>query len=329
VSYKIDRKYFLKERHKAYEAAETPECKHERCSACGVCDFDSMKNLLAEPASSAKPAFAASLLQGVASSTVRLRYAKRERVRFISHLDVLRELERSLRRADLPIVYSEGFSPRPKLSAGPPLALGWTSEAEWIDVELAGDWSEEDRLAGLVDLLNASSAPGITFQSAAVMPPSTGSLVAEIVESAYRASFPSPPFAYSAGELDQAVQRFLAAPEVVVQRTRKRRTQEVDIRPLVHDLWTTEDGCIGLRLATASSGSVKPTEVLQAALGLDQALVPLIRIHKFAATVLAGDPPDAHALAAVGVSSIEQGNIDYGLEPAGNASGHSGGPPIS
>ena len=140
VSYKIDRAYFLKERHKAYAAGETDECKHIRCTACGVCDFEAMRNLLAEPPAGPRPDPATGLLQGGPSTKVRLRYQKGEAVQFISHLDVLRELERSLRRAEVPVLYTEGFSPRPKLSAGAPLALGWTSASEWIDLDLAGQW---------------------------------------------------------------------------------------------------------------------------------------------------------------------------------------------
>ncbi len=71
VSFKIDRDYFLKERHKAYAAGETVECKDVRCSACGVCDFDSLKNVLAEPGDTAAPSDPPSMLQGVPATTVR------------------------------------------------------------------------------------------------------------------------------------------------------------------------------------------------------------------------------------------------------------------
>ncbi len=324
VSYKIDRKYFLKERHKAYAAGETDECKHVRCSACGVCDFESMKNLLAAPVTSAKPEWAGGLLQAVPSTTVRLQFRKTDIVRFISHLDVLRELERTLRRAEVPIVYTEGFSPRPKLSAGPPLALGWTSDAEWIDVELAGDW-DRARLGNLVERLTGCSAPGVEFVMAAAMPPNTPSLVSSITASYYLARFPDPPFTYRRERLDEAVTRFLAEPSVTVQRRRKHRTQPVDIRPLVHEAWVTADGEVGLSLATASNGSVKPTEVFRSALDLDEASVPLIRIHKYAATLVTGETPVAEAVVAVQVGSIEKGNIDHGHELARNASGHTRG----
>ncbi|MCZ6917345.1 MAG: TIGR03960 family B12-binding radical SAM protein [Gemmatimonadetes bacterium] len=323
TTYKIDRKYFLKERHKAYEVGLTPECKHERCSACGVCDFDALKNVLAGPVTSETPDRVPGLLQGVPGTSVRLRYGKGENVRFLSHLDLLRELERTFRRAELPMIYTEGFSPRPKLSAGPPLALGWTSDAEWIDVQLAGEWPQA-RLESLLGSLNACSAAGVDFVLAAAMPPKVTSLVADITTSVYVARFPSPPFDTQLGDLEQAVSAFLAAPSVAIQRVRKGRSKEVDIRPLVHELAVIAYDQVVLTLATGSDGSVKPTEVLQAALGLDESRVPLITIHKVTSTVSSGEEPAAEAVEVVQVKSVEKGNIDY-IELTRNACGHSGG----
>jgi radical SAM family uncharacterized protein/radical SAM-linked protein len=318
VSFKIDRAYFLKERHKAYEAAETAECKDVRCSACGVCDFDAMKNVLAAPATDTSPVPAQSLLQGVPATRVRLRYTKDERVRFISHLDLLRELERTFRRAELAVVYSEGFSPRPRVSSGPPLPLGWTSDAEWIDVDLAGEWSETD-LAALLESLNGLAAPGVEFELAAAMPSGVASLAAEIASGTYVARFPSPPFALSFGQLERQADAFLAAATVSIERTRKRGTQQIDIRPLVREFTVVGDHEVILSVAAGSSGSVKPTEVLQWALGLEADQVPLIRIHKTMATLASGASPEAGAVAMIEVARREKGNLDYSYQPAGNA----------
>jgi radical SAM family uncharacterized protein/radical SAM-linked protein len=324
VSYKIDRGYFQKERHKAYDAGLTDECKDVRCSSCGVCDFAALRNLLAAPVVSAKPEPAQGLLQGVPGTTVRLKYAKGELLRFISHLDLLRELERTLRRADVPVLYSEGFSPRPKISAGPPLALGWMSDSEWIDVELAGDWPQE-RLAGLLDDLNTHSASGIEFLKAAAMPPKSASLVAAIEESSYLARFPRPPFETSLGMLTEASAAFMAAASVVITRESKRRRREVDIRPLVDELAVVADDEVVLRVTTASDQSVKPTEVLAAALDMERQLVPLIQIHKLEATVASGDCPTTGSLARAEVTSFETRDIDFSTWPARDARGHNGG----
>ncbi|MFH1287629.1 MAG: TIGR03936 family radical SAM-associated protein [bacterium] len=70
------------------------------------------------------------------TSSVRLRFRKEGLVRFISHLDWTRSILRGMARADVPFVYTQGFSPRPKISFGPPLSLGWESETELIEIEV-------------------------------------------------------------------------------------------------------------------------------------------------------------------------------------------------
>jgi radical SAM-linked protein len=75
-------------------------------------------------------------LRGDAGFPVRLRFSKRGPVRFISHRDVARAFERAFRIAELPLAFSSGFSPHPKVSFGPALAVGYESDAEYLDLEL-------------------------------------------------------------------------------------------------------------------------------------------------------------------------------------------------
>ena len=323
VSYGIDRSYFLKERHKAYRAGETDECKHVRCTACGVCDFDSLKNLLAAEVTTEKPAPAQGLLKGVPTRTVRLGYSKQERLRFISHLDLLREIERSLRRSDVPIAYSEGYSPRPRIAAGPSLSLGWTSAAEWVDLELVGDWSVE-RLHGLISDLNRNTVDGINFHVAALMPASTPSLSASIERSTYVATVLPHLFDTGLGELETAVTHFLDRESVVIERTRKGRTKLVDLRPLVHELSVLSATDILLTVSTGARGSAKPTEVLGEVLGIDEARLPLIIVHKLSATDASGSSPVSGAEALAGDIEFEKGNIDQ-WGAARDTCGHPGG----
>jgi radical SAM family uncharacterized protein/radical SAM-linked protein len=328
VSYAIDRSYFRKERKKAYQAGVTAECKNVRCSACGVCDFQALHNILAAPATKPVSQQAPAVLQGVPGTTVRLRYSKGEAVRFISHLDLMRELERTLRRARVPVLYSEGYAPRPRMSAGPPLALGWTSDSEWIDLELAGEWPA-GRLTQLLDDLNSRAATGIAFTMAAAMPGKCSSLVVTIERSGYLARLLRPPFETTLGTLTEAAETFMAAPSVIVTRERKKRRSEVDIRPLVHEFAVVGQDEVVLHITTASGQVVKPTEVLQAALGLDRSQVPLIRIHKFETTLASGDCPTTGALARAEVHGFEERNTDYCTQPARNARGDIGGRPPS
>ena len=70
-------------------------------------------------------------------ATARMKFSKGEEVKYISHLDLQRTFQRALRRADIQIAYSQGFNPHPKLSFAMALAVGMTSEGEYVDVELA------------------------------------------------------------------------------------------------------------------------------------------------------------------------------------------------
>src|SRR6478752_7480540 len=96
-------------------------------------------------------------MRGGAHNPVRLRYTKRGKVRWISHRDVARALERAFRITKLPLAFTEGFSPRPKVSFGLALSTGHESEAEYVDIVLA----EDVDLDALADRLNSGLPEGI------------------------------------------------------------------------------------------------------------------------------------------------------------------------
>jgi len=348
VSYGIERAYFLKERRKGYEAEETPECKTVRCSACGVCDFQALHNLLAPPPTQrtedvrtedGAPAHRASSVRHVACvgapsdsapphgarSSVRVRYAKRAPLRFVGHLEILGELDRVLRRARVPVLYSEGFSARPRVSAGAPLATGWISESEWLDLEVSGAW-DAPRLAGLLDDLNRHAAAGLVFRAAGILPGKGTSLMASVERSTYRATFPQPPFEWSFADLDVGCRTFLARAEAPYARERHGRTSQMDLRPLVYGLAAQSAASVVAEVRTASDGSVKPTEVLEAALGIPRELVPLILIQKTDTRFAGGASPLAGCVVAVGDADVETGNLDQ-WQPAGDPRCHRGGRP--
>jgi len=324
VNWRVDREFFVSERHASRAAATTEDCKNAECSVCGACDFNTLENVFSESIVAEETESAPGLLQGLPGTTVRLRYRKGDAVRFLSHLDTMRELERSLRRVEVPILYTEGFSPRPKLSAGPPLPLGWTSEHEWLDVELAGDW-EEDDLTDLLSNLNKSSAPGIEFLEAAAMPTKPVSLNAGIVSTDYLARLPSPPFEVTAGELSDSLQTFLKRETLLITRRGKKRSTEIDIRPMVRDLTVVGDNELLLRLTTVEGKTVRPTEVLREAINIEETLLPLILIFKSDARFATGDCPSTGALARTEVTSFEKGNFNLSHQSKRDEGGNSGG----
>jgi radical SAM-linked protein len=338
ASYGIARRWFRRERRKAYAATLTDECRHGRCSACGVCDFETVKNVLAVDDGTGESGLGGGEVQEARVSglpnpeprtpkphhTIRIRYAKLAPVRFLSHLDVLRELLRTFRRADVPLVYSEGFVPRPRVSAGLALPTGWTSSSEWLDLELAGEWGRDARrLAELLEELNRHAADGLRFLAAGLLL-SGASLSASIARSAYRATFPQPPFEPAFARLDAGCRAFLARDAVPVIRERAAGRTTVDLRPLVYDLAALDGATVALEVRTASDGSAKPTEILEAACGVPRHLLPLINIHKTGTWLAGGMEPLASCEVAVGATTVETGDTDQ-WEPAGDPRGDPGG----
>ena len=155
---------------------------------------------------------------------LRLRYAKRGRLRFTSHRDIARAVERALRRARVPMAYSAGFSPHPRISWVGAAPTGVASEAEYVEIALAARVDPEQLRADL----DASLPDGLDVLDA-VEAPSGTSLPDRVQASEWRVELPDvPPVA-----AETAVRAFLAAPEVLVQRLGKAGLRTFDARGAV------------------------------------------------------------------------------------------------
>ncbi len=151
---------------------------------------------------------------------VRLRYAKRGRLRFTSHRDFARAFERALRRAEVPMGYSAGFTPHPKISYVGASPTGVASEAEYLEIGLAQAMDVEQVRVAIDTALPA----GLDIVEA--VPAGPGSLAERMEASAWRIEFPDLDVAVVAA----AVQDFLARPQVEVERLTKSGRRTVDVR---------------------------------------------------------------------------------------------------
>ena len=154
---------------------------------------------------------------------LRVRYAKRGRLRFISHRDFARALERAIRRADVPIAYSAGFTPHPKVSYVGACPTGVASEAEYLELGLASR-VEPERLRAILD---ASLPLGLDVVE--VVEARTGSLPDRIDASRWEVVVPG----VEPAVLQRAVERFLACTAVPVERLTKAGRRSFDARPAV------------------------------------------------------------------------------------------------
>lgn len=157
---------------------------------------------------------------------VRIRYAKRGRLRFCSHRDFARAFERALRRADVPMAYSAGFTPHPKVSYVGAAPTGVASEAEYVEIALTEVVDPEQVLAAL----DASLPPGLDLLEA-VTATGGGSLPDRIEASVWRLRLAGVP----AEQLASAVAALLALPAYTVERVTKAGRKLVDVRAALVD----------------------------------------------------------------------------------------------
>lgn len=183
---------------------------------------------------------------------VRIVFGKQDALRFIGHLDLAKTWERVLRRAQVPLMYSQGFNPQPKMQLASALSLGISSECELLDIWLR----ESVDLEALPEQLVQVSPPGLTALSAQVVPLKSPALQTLIESADYRITVGhagDPPLA-------QRLATLLDTTEIL----RERRGKTYDLRPLVLDVRPESDATFVARLATGNRGNARPDELLDA-----------------------------------------------------------------
>jgi radical SAM-linked protein len=203
----------------------------------------------------------------------RVTFVKGPQLKYISHLDLALAWERVLRRAGMPLAYSQGFHPQARLQLASGLPLGYTSTAEILDIILDEPLDPADFVARLRPALPV----GLTVTAAEEVDLKTPALQSALRQAEYRVTVET---ALPAGELAGRVATLLAADRLEQQRVRKQRAETFDLRPLVGDvrLETVADGLaiFWMRLSAGNQGNVRPEAVLTA-LGLGEAYAQVER----------------------------------------------------
>lgn len=197
---------------------------------------------------------------------LRVQYAKRGRARFASHRDFCRAFERALRRADIPMAFSSGFSPHPRISYANASPTGAATEAEYLELGLA-DRREPDAVRAQ---LNAALPEGLVIVK--VVEAGPGSLAERLTASAWRVELAGA----DAAELADAAARLVALDALDVQRMTKTGLRTFDVRGAVISLTASADGFD--LISAIGEPLVRPDDVLSALRQLSPGLTgtPLI-----------------------------------------------------
>jgi radical SAM-linked protein len=185
---------------------------------------------------------------------VRLRFAKGGELRLVSHLDLMRCLERMLRRAEIPIATTQGFNPRPKISFALALGLGIEARAEVVDLELCEPMDPSRLLARLAEV----APPGLVLYEACALPPGASAPHPRAVD--YSVQVPDD----RREQARSALELLLAQKTWPLIRRRANRELAFDLRQQVLEAELPSDGILRFRLLVSPGGSVRPEELLEA-----------------------------------------------------------------
>ncbi len=186
----------------------------------------------------------------------RFGYAKYGDAKYVSHLDLIRLFSRSFKRANIPLTYSEGFNPHPKLAIGLPLSVGVTSECEYMDAETDRELSPQD-----IEELNRCLPRGLHINGVAQRIPGMKKL-SDIRWAEYRVTV------FGTALTPEQVIAFTERPDVCIEKRTKRKTEEADILPDILSLSVQgqdEDGLLlSMTLSAGPAANLKPDLVLTA-----------------------------------------------------------------
>ena len=194
-------------------------------------------------------------------SKLRLKITKGEELRFISHLDYVRAITRAVRRAKLPAAYSEGFNPHMKVAFASALAVGVTSDAEYMDL----DMEEQIEPSEVIARLNAVLPPGIQVREAGYVDERAAALMAVVDQTDYQILIPVTG-AFSVADAQMSLTRFAEMEKVVYVRHSPKGKRFIDLKQYIaHPLEmenTPQTVQLSLSIKMTSGGSVKPSEIL-------------------------------------------------------------------
>jgi radical SAM-linked protein len=180
---------------------------------------------------------------------VRVTFSKQGALRYTGHLDLHKLLERSIRRAKLPLAYSQGYHPQPKLNLAAALPLGFSSRAEVMDI-----WLNED-VDDVVSVLQANVPSGLTVLQAAQVDEREPSLQTQVIAAEYQVEITEAGYESGLTEKIASVMESESIPRV-------RRNKQYDLRPLIETLTISDDGHIFMRLTAREGATGRPEEVL-------------------------------------------------------------------
>lgn len=212
---------------------------------------------------------------------IRMQFCKTREGRFLSHLDLMHTWERVIRRSQLPLAYSQGFNPHPKINFASACAVGTTSDGEYMDMELTQELPVEQ----VKEMLQAVMPPAFRVSAMKVVSGKAPSLMSIIQRARYVLQLELVE-EVSQEQLDAAVENFWQQEEIVIYRYKKNSKDKkpVNIRPGVYELELTAEGknaLLHIQVQSGNEGNIRPEEVAYGLMATGMPMVQhVVRIHR-------------------------------------------------
>jgi len=292
----IPKKFLLTDYQRALEQTSLDDCRFSLCNKCGlmgqtVCkeliQKQERNELLAQPVEHQEivlpqpPAGDAELKVDRTVVHVRMHYRRGNAVRFLSHLDVLRLFERALRRARIPIVFTQGFNPHPKLSFSPSLATGLTSDAEYVDLQI----KEGAQPVDLKQRLAAQLPLGMDIIAVKRLQKKAATIAALVNRVDYECRLNGQTAELKLGNRFEAI---LAKKELLVQRKKKKELKTIDVRPYIES-FKVEDFGFRVRTRMHDGKSIRIGELLSLLFPDSVTIAKMAQVHRASLWMQDGD----------------------------------------
>ncbi len=190
---------------------------------------------------------------------VRIKFSKHGPMKFIGHLDIMRYFQKAMRRADVAICYSGGFSPHQIMSFAAPLGVGITSNGEYLDIET----EDTEDLSTMKDRLNQVMVEGVEIKSVRRLPDSAANAMSIVAAADYTVVFRQGYEPEDTAGWMKGVEEFYRQDHILITKKTKKGQKELDLKPLVYEIRAEEERLF-LTISTGSSENIKPELVLDA-----------------------------------------------------------------
>ena len=268
----VSKQYLVDEWQNALKGFRTSDCRFGQCNQCGVCDFETLEpicNAGEERPDSATPPVISAQNPDIPYQTIQLIFSKLNQARFLGHLELVNIFVRALRRASIPMKYSEGFHPKPKLSFQDALPVGIESMQEVLRLAVPTGYPYEE----IPSQINAHLPEGLRVYEC--IPGRIKSKDSEAVQCTYVVTVRDHLFERP------RIKWFWNQPQLQVQKPTKRTKRRfIDLKVMVKDLKFVSDQTIQVTLLTGRKGTVRPEEILRHIFQLPENKIRTARITK-------------------------------------------------